>query len=311
MKVGITLPNLGAQATRENVLKLATQAEKDGFDSLWTITRILWPLKPQSAYRATPDGSLPIEYQNVLDPLDVLVYVAANTNNIALGTSVADMFFYTPIMLAKRFATLDVLSQGRVISGLGLGWSKDEYQASNIPFMNRAQRADEFIQVMKKIWTDDIVEFKGKFYDIPASKIDPKPIQKPHIPIYLGGFSPNTFSRMINYDLSGWLGVVGGPLEYTENTIKAMKEQASQANKNPDNFRIIMMTYPNVKEGVSSKNDKNRFPLSGTIDEIGSDIQRVKGMGVDHIIFGYNFLPIGRDVAKMIDISKQLSKFAR
>ena len=311
MKVGITLPNLGAQATRENVLKLATQAEKDGFDSLWTITRILWPLKPQSAYRATPDGSLPSEYQNVLDPLDVLVYVAANTNKIALGTSVADMFFYTPIMLAKRFATLDVLSQGRVISGLGLGWSKDEYQASNIPFMNRAQRADEFIQVMKKIWTDDIVEFKGKFYDIPASKIDPKPIQKPHIPIYLGGFSPNTFSRMINYDLSGWLGVVGGPLEYTENTIKAMKERASQANKNPDNFRTIMMTYPNVKKGVSSKNDENRFPLSGTIDEIGSDIQRVKGMGVDHIIFGYNFLPIGRDVAKMIDISKQLSKFAR
>ena len=311
MKVGITLPNLGPQATRENVLKLATQAEKEGFDSLWTITRILWPLKPQSAYRATPDGSLPIEYQNVLDPLDVLVYVAANTNNIALGTSVADIFFYTPIMLAKRFATLDVLSQGRVISGLGLGWSKDEYQASNIPFMNRGQRADEFIQVMKKIWTDDIVEFKGKYYDIPASKIDPKPIQKPHIPIYLGGFSPNTFSRIVKYDLNGWLGVVGGPLEYTENFVKAIKEQASQAKKNPDNFRIIMMTYPNVKEGESSKNDKNRFPLSGTIDEIGSDIQRVKGMGVDHIIFGYNFLPIGRDVVKMIEISKELSKFAR
>ena len=311
MKVGITLPNLGPQATRENVLKLATQAEKEGFDSLWTITRILWPLKPQSAYRATPDGSLPLEYQNVLDPLDVLVYVAANTNNITLGTSVADIFFYTPIMLAKRFATLDVLSQGRVISGLGLGWSKDEYQASNIPFMNRGERADEFIQVMKKIWTDDIVEFKGKYYDIPASKIDPKPIQKPHIPIYLGGFSPNTFSRIVKYDLNGWLGVVGGPLEYTENFIKAIKEQASQAKKNPDNFRIIMMTYPNVKEGVSSKNDKNRFPLSGTIDEIGSDIQRVKGMGVDHIIFGYNFLPIGRDVVKMIEISKELSKFAR
>jgi len=311
MKVGITLPNLGPQATRENVLKLATRAEKEGFDSLWTITRILWPLKPQSAYRATPDGSLPIEYQNVLDPLDVLVYVAANTNNIALGTSVADIFFYTPIMLAKRFATLDVLSQGRVLSGLGLGWSKDEYQASNIPFMNRGERADEFIRVMKKIWTDDIVEFKGKYYDIPASKIDPKPIQKPHIPIYLGGFSPNTFSRIVKYDLNGWLGVVGGPLEYTESSIKAIKEQASQANKNPDNFRIIMMTYPNVKEGVSSKNDKNRFPLSGTIDEIGSDIQRVKGMGVDHIIFGYNFLPIGRDVVKMIEISKELSKFAR
>jgi hypothetical protein len=72
-----------------------------------------------------------------------------------------------------------------------------------------------------------------------------------------------------------------------------------------------MMTYPNVKEGISSKNDKNRFPLSGTIDEIGNDIQRVRGMGVDHIIFGYNFLPIGRDIDKILDISKQLSEFAR
>src|SRR5215467_15846505 len=129
MKVGITIPNLGPQATRENVLQTAIQAEKEGF---WTITRILWPLKPQSAYSGTSDGTLPIEYQNVLDPLDVLVYVAANTSTIKLGTSVIDMFYYTPIMLAKRLATLDILSQGRIICGLGLGWSKDEYQASNI-----------------------------------------------------------------------------------------------------------------------------------------------------------------------------------
>jgi len=100
-------------------------------------------------------------------------------------------------------------------------------------------------------------------------------------------------------------------LEYIENSIKAIKKQASQTNKNPDNFRIILMTYPNVNDGLSSKNDKNRFPLSGTIDEIGSDIQRIKNMDVDHIIFGYNFLPIGGDIVEMLDISKQLSKFAR
>jgi alkanesulfonate monooxygenase SsuD/methylene tetrahydromethanopterin reductase-like flavin-dependent oxidoreductase (luciferase family) len=105
--------------------------------TLWTITRILWPLNPQTPYAATPDGSLPAEYQNTLDPLDVLTYVASITNKIALGTSVIDMFFYTPIMLAKRFATLDLLSQGRAICGLGIGWSKDEYQASNIPFKER------------------------------------------------------------------------------------------------------------------------------------------------------------------------------
>jgi probable F420-dependent oxidoreductase len=312
MKVGITLPNLGPQATRENILNLATRAEKEGFDSLWTITRILWPLNPQTPYVATPDGSLPSEYQNTLDPLDVLTYVACITNKIGLGTSVIDMFFYTPIMLAKRFVTLDLLSQGRAICGLGIGWSKDEYQASNIPFKDRGTRADEFIQALKKIWTDDVLEFKGKYYNIPASKVDPKPIQKPHVPIYLGGFSPNTFSRIVKYDINGWLGVVGGPLEYIENTIKTIKEQANRANKDPDNFRIIMLTYPNIDESQSSSNkDKNRFPLSGGVDEIGSDIQRIKDMGVDQIIFGYNFSPIGKDVDKMMYISKQLSKFAK
>ena len=314
MKVGITLPNLGPQATRENILNLATRAEKEGFDSLWTITRILWPLNPQTPYGYTPDGSLPSEYQNTLDPLDVLTYVACITNKIALGTSVIDMFFYTPIMLAKRFVTLDLLSQGRAICGLGIGWSKDEYQASNIPFKDRGTRADEFIQALKKIWTDDVVEFEGKYYNIPASKVDPKPIQKPHVPIYLGGFSPNMLSRIVKYDINGWLGVVGGPLEYIENSIKTIKEQANKANKDPDNFRIIMLTYPNITKSQSSSSsnkDKNRFPLSGGVDEIGSDIQRIKDMGVDHIIFGYNFSPIGKDVDKMMDISKQLSKFAK
>ncbi|MGA8082021.1 MAG: LLM class flavin-dependent oxidoreductase [Candidatus Nitrosopolaris sp.] len=87
MKVGIKLPNLGPQATIDNVLQTAIQAEKEGFDSVWTIRRILWPLKPQTPYPVTPDGSLPVEYQTALDPLDVLEYVAANTSKISLGTA--------------------------------------------------------------------------------------------------------------------------------------------------------------------------------------------------------------------------------
>jgi probable F420-dependent oxidoreductase len=302
-----SLPNLGPQATRDNILQTAIQAEKEGFDSLWTITRILWPLRSQTPYPGTPDGSFPTEYQTAFDALDVLTYVAANTSKISLGTSVVDMFFYTPIMLAKRYATLDVLSQGRAIAGLGLGWSKEEYEASNIPFANRGERANEFLQVMKIIWTDDVVEFKGKYYNIPASKVDPKPIQKTGIPVYLGGFTPNTFSRIIKYNLSGWLGVVGGSLEYIENNIKSIRERASQVDKNPDNFQIIILA--DLRK--SYKNHETRFPFSGNIDEIGSDIQRLKDVGVDHIIFGYNFVPIGRDVDKMITLSKELSKFAR
>ena len=311
MKIGITLPQIGQQATRENVIQMANIAEKEGFDSLWVFERLLWPVNPQTPYAATADGNLPVEAQNVLDPLETLTYVAASTNKIALGTSVIDMLFHNPVILARRFTTLDILSEGRTIAGLGIGWSKDEYNVSNVPFSNRGKRADKFIQVLKKIWTDDIVGFKGEYYDIPASKIGPKPIQKPHPPIYLGGFSPNTYSRIVNCDTNGWLGGVGGPLEYLENTIKTIKDNAKKANKDPNNFEVILLTYPNIIDSKNPSNEAQRFPLTGTIDQIGNDINRIKDMGIDHVIFGYNFLPIGRHIDSMIEKTKQLSKFAR
>jgi probable F420-dependent oxidoreductase len=312
LKIGITLPQAGQQATRENVIQMANLAEKEGFDSLWVFERLLSPINPQTPYPATPDGSLPIEYQIILDPLETLTFVAANTNKIALGTSVIDMLFHNPVVLARRFATLDVLSEGRAICGLGIGWSKDEYQASNIPFEHRGKRANEFVQALKKIWTDDIVEFKGKFYNIPASKIGPKPIQKPYPPIYMGGFSPKTFSRIVNSDANGWLGLIAGPLEYLDNTIKTIKDIANKANKDPNNFDVILLTYPNIVDSKSqSTNEGQRFPLTGTIEQAGKDIQRIKQTGIDHIIFGYNFIPMSRDLEKMLDITKQLSKFAR
>jgi len=155
LNVGLFLPQLGVQATRENVIQLAMKAEEEGFDSLWVLERLLWPLKPQVPYPVTPDGSLPVEYQSVLDPLDLLNFVAANTKKIVLGTSVIDMLFHNPVILGRRFATLDILSQGRVICGLGIGWSKDEYQVTNVPFEHRGARADEFIQALKRIWRSE------------------------------------------------------------------------------------------------------------------------------------------------------------
>jgi probable F420-dependent oxidoreductase len=316
LKIGVSLPQAGQQATRGNIIQMAKNAESEGFDSLWVFDRLLWPINPQTPYPGTPDGSLPIEYQIMLDPLETLTYVAANTNKIALGTSVIDMLFHNPIVLARRFATLDILSEGRAICGFGIGWSKDEYQASNIPFQNKGKRADEFIQALKKIWRDDVVEFKGEYYNIPASKIGPKPMQKPHPPVYMGGFSPNTFSRIVNYDTNGWLGVVAGPLEYLDNTIKTIKDIANKANKDPNNFKVILLAHLNValdskSQSTTTTDEDQRFPFTGTIDQIGNDIKRIKQMDIDHIVFGYNFVPIGRDLNKMLDITKQLAKFAR
>lgn len=309
------MPQAGSQATRENVLHMAQVAESEGLDSLWVFERLLWPTHPQTRYPATTDGSLPEEYQIMLDPLETLTFIAANTNKISLGTSVIDMLFHNPVVLARRFASLDIFSQGRSIAGFGIGWSKDEFQVSNVPFSNKGKRADEYVRVLKKIWTEENVEFKGQYYSIPQAKIGPKPLQKPHIPIYLGGFSPNTIKRIVENDLNGWLGIVGGiaPLGYVESIIKDFRNEAIKANKNADNFGITLLAYPDFKENsfIPSGNNADRPTLTGTIDEIGEDIGKMRDLGVDHIAFGYNFSPLGKDIDKMIDLTKQLSRFAK
>lgn len=302
------LPNVGQHATREDVLYVAKEAEKAGLDSVWVIDRLLWPIKPQTPYPVTPDGSLPTEYLRVLDPLETLTYVAANTERVSLGTSVVDMPYYTPTTLARRFTTLDVLSGGRVIAGLGLGWSKDEYDVSNIPFKDRGARADEFLEVLKRIWTDDVVDYKGRFYNVPPSKIGLKPIQKPHPPIVLGGFTPKALTRVAKY-ADGWMPIAGfGPLDQLGQAINALREEAKKQGRDPSTIKVFTLSYPNLSE--SPVPDDKRPPMTGTIDQIGSDIRQMKEMGSDHIMFGYLFSPIGDDMKRTIDVSTQLAKFA-
>jgi probable F420-dependent oxidoreductase len=311
MKAGILLPQTGEVATRENALYIGKEAERVGLDSVWVFERLLWPVNPQTPYGGVPNTPIPVEYQSVLDPLETLTYVAGNTEQISLGTSIIDMFFHNPVTLARRFATLDVLSGGRVIAGLGIGWSKDEYDAAGVPFKQKGARADEYLQALKRIWTDDVVEFKGQFYNIPASKIGPKPMQKPHPPILLGAYTPKTFPRIVNY-ADGWMPIAGfAPLEQQQQAINTLRETARKANRNPSDIRIVVLTYPNLLDSPNSSSSQQRMPMTGTIDEIGSDVKQIKAMGAEHIIFGYAFSPIGKDAKNMIEITKQLARFAR
>lgn len=220
------------------------------------------------------------------------------------------MFFQNPVILGKKFATLDILSDGRTIAGLGIGWSKDEYEVSGVPYRDKGTRADEYLQVLRKIWTDEIVDFKGQFYNIPASKIGPKPLQEPHPPILLGGFSPKTFSRIINY-ANGWIGVAGfGPLEQLEKIINGLRESARKVDKDSSKIGIYIGSYPNVLESPVSPNE-TRSPMTGTIEQIGSDIERIKAMGTNHIFFGHMSPSIRKDMKKMVKVTKQLARFAK
>jgi probable F420-dependent oxidoreductase len=301
MKVGIRLPQTGKNAKLENIMSLAKEADEKGFDSLWVLERLLWPISPQ------PGENFPSDWQEVLEPLELLTFVAAITDRIQLGTSVIDIFFHNPVILAKRFATLDLLSGGRAIAGLGIGWSKDEFLASNIPMEKLGKRADEYIRLLKSIWSDEIIEFYGEFYNVPPSKIGPKPIQKPSLPIYFGGSNPNTFSRMAKY-ANGWIGVVRNNLDQLKITLSLLNQKVLEAEKNPNDFEIILIIYPNVRQ-FSQK--ESRIPFSGSIEQVGNDIEMLKEMNVGHVILNYNRSPIQNDMNAIIKTSQQLLPYTR
>jgi probable F420-dependent oxidoreductase len=318
VQIGLRLPQSGRNhATKENITLTAKQAENANFHSLWVLERLLWPINPQNPYPGTEDGKFPDDWQYIFDPLETLTYVAANTNKIALGTSVIDMLFHNPVILARRFATLDVLSEGRSICGLGIGWSKDEYRASNISFQYRGKRADEYIQILKRIWTDDVVEFKGQFYNIPASKIGPKPMQKPQIPIYLGGYSQGTFRRIAKY-ANGWICTIRNSLDQVRSNIGKIKEECYKVNRDPEDINIAAILYPNISDpgDITNKQEKenqqkSRHLLNGDIDQVGNDLQEINDLGVNHAILNYYRSPISNDIDSIIDVSKRLWTFVK
>jgi probable F420-dependent oxidoreductase len=277
MKIGMSLPQLGPQASAENLIAVARRAEELGYDSLWVLERLLWPLNPQEPYPASPDGSLPATYQNVFDPIETLTFVAAHTSTIELGTSVLVLGYHTPIQLARRLATLDVLSKGRALVGVGVGWSRDEFEAAGTPFARRGARADEFLEAMIALWTKDPVAFDGDFYHIAESLVGPKPMRKPHPPIYVAGFGQYTFDRAVKYG-QGWNPSGMPTFEWLESMIKQFHETAARAGRS--DMEVVFRAFTMVFDQPAGQ----RQPMMGTLGEIKEDIQRLREMGVTHLI---------------------------
>jgi len=311
MKIGLVVPQFGINATKENLINFIQLAEKEGFESLWVYDRMLYAINPQQPYPGTPDKrEWPEYFKNNLDPLTTLSFIVANTAKVKLGTCIIDMLFHNPITLAKEFTTIDILSEGRTICGFGIGWSKDEYLAANIPFEKRGERANEILEAIKKVWTDDVVEFNGEFYKIPKSIINPKPIQKPHPKILLGGFSPKTFERIAKYG-DGYIGALAGPFEYFHNSIKMFNDSIEKSSRTRKDFDLTILTYPHLIKSSSSETNSDRFPLTGeTIDEIGSDLSLLKNSGVDRVILAMD-AEKDYDVNQTMEFVKELRKFCQ
>lgn len=161
MKLGFGLPVSGSWASVEHVSQVARQAETLGYHSLWSYQRLLSPV----------DGAWGEMYRAVHDPTVTLAYVAALTSRIRLGVAVVNLPFVSPVLLAKQWTTLDTLCSGRLDAGLGNGWAPEEYAATGATTVGTARRADEFIGLLKLLWTEEVVEHQGEFYTVPRTRI--------------------------------------------------------------------------------------------------------------------------------------------
>jgi len=295
MEFGVALPHIGPTASPEAIVEVAQKAEALGFDSLWALDRLLWPIHPTSRYPGNPQGELPAVMQNTYDPLTVLSFVAARTRKVRIGTSVLVASYRSPVVVAKMVATLDLLSGGRFILGLGAGWCGDEFAAVNQRVAERNEQTDEFVRVLHELWTGDEPCFEGKYYRVPRSIFLPKPLQKPHPPIWFGGNTRPVIRRVAELG-DGWHPTSRiGPAALAEGA-KRLRELAEGAGRDPD--AITLSVRWNALPPLTDKRG---------IGQMVQGLREYGELGVQHVCFDLN-IPQPLTLPAMLETMEHLTQ---
>jgi probable F420-dependent oxidoreductase len=290
MKFGLNLAGLGFRHYPE----VAEVAEEHGFYCIWAPEHLIFPTDMPNKYLYTPDGYPPMSSDApAFDPWVVLAAVASRTQSIKLGTSVFILPLRHPVAVARSVITLDRMSGGRVLCGVGVGWMPEEFEIVGENFHNRGKRADEMIDLMRRLWSEDIIEFRGEFYDIPPVKFQPKPIDRQHgIPFIIGGTSPAALRRAgrigdgwthhPQFKVSLYRGETNpGPddddWKVFEDHLRVINRHRVEAGREQDEFEIVA--------GMGSSLDEVRRAeeLGVTICNIGKTPQNLRATK-DHFI---------------------------
>jgi probable F420-dependent oxidoreductase len=188
MKFGIAFANVGRFSQPDPLDSLVTNAEENGIESLWTVEHVVVPVGYESPYPYSPSGRMPgPENSPIPDPILPLAFAAAKSQRLRLGTGVLILPQRHPAYVAKEIATLDVLSGGRALLGVGIGWLAEEFETLGIPFGERVARTEEAIPAIRSLWEPSPAPFEGRFYRWGPVESNPKPVQRPGVPIVIGG----------------------------------------------------------------------------------------------------------------------------
>ena len=269
--------------------------------------RLLYPRAPRNEYYGAPGGRWPEAFRSSLDPLALLAFASAVTERIRLGVSVLIMPFYSPVVLAKELTTIDVLSRGRLDVGLGLGWSEDEMTAVGAAMARRGARAEEFLRCLKALWTEEEVAFAGTFYQVPATRFEPKPVQRPHPPLLLGGYHDAVLRRAAQ--LADGYTVGNIPLADVPGVVGRVRRAVAEAGRDPVRFAVVARGSYHVTATAFAA--AVRRPLWGTIAEIREDIARFAEAGVTQLFLEPNFQPGGAALDHVLEHLEALAPPAR
>lgn len=282
MRFGIAVPNYGPLASPENLLRLARRAESLGVDSLWVADHLVAPVGVQSVYPfdRSPDpkpGEMAV-IEQFYEPLTTLAFVAGATSHIRLGVSVYVMPYRNPVVTAKIVATLDALSQGRVIFGVGVGWLREEFVALGQDARHRGRVTDEYLEVCRRLWRDEVASFEGRHYRLPAVRTGPKPVQRPWPPIWIGGNSDAAIARAVA--LGDGLHLIDLSPEETAPIVARLRAAEARADRGAAPLGVSM------RKGilVRAEDRADDRPLYGTPDKIRADVAAYAAAGVDYLV---------------------------
>ncbi|MEW9552740.1 TIGR03619 family F420-dependent LLM class oxidoreductase [Nonomuraea sp. NPDC050783] len=270
MRIGFAVPQSGPWATPENMRRIAVRAEELGYHDLWTFQRVLYPV----------GHDMGPTYRSVHDPVVTLAHLSGVTGRIGLAVAVINTYVQ-PVVLAKQLATLQTVSGGRLIAGLGLGWLPEEFEAAGTGFEQRGRRGEEFVEVLRKAWGDDPVEHAGAFYRVPPSHIDPKPLPGPP-PILLGGTAEVALRRAARL-ADGWVSSSREDLASIAGRVELIKAELAASGRDAAGFRFVCRGVTQVRDEAGER------PLTGPYDKIRADVEKLAAAGVTDVFHDLNF----------------------
>jgi probable F420-dependent oxidoreductase len=302
MKFGVFLPISGRAASRKTLMRAARQAESLGYDSIWAADRIIIPWQIETTYPYSKEATFIVPPDRpFFEPLTCLAFLAACTEKVQLGMSVMVLPYRHPLYWAKIATTIDQLSEGRLIMGVGVGWMAEEFRALGAVFEERGKVSDEQLQLLARLWTDERVSFNGEHYRFENIAFSPKPHQQPRIPIWVGGEGTPAQRRAGTYGDAWFPYFVRITPEELARRFDNVRQSAQAAGRPPEAITLacclpIELTPKDVPQ--------ERDYLKGTPAQVIEALKKFERIGVVHI--GLQFM-----IPHWPERQEQIERFAK